>query len=47
MAVKVKSAPKKPKATKIPKPGRKMGAEQARNYVFKTYRQTMSLLAKH
>ncbi len=36
---------KKPK--KIPPPGRKMSAQEARDYVFKTHAKAMSLLAKH
>ncbi|MFT3786668.1 MAG: hypothetical protein QM770_10940 [Tepidisphaeraceae bacterium] len=32
---------------KVPAPGRKMGKQEARDYVFKTYAQTMALLAKN
>lgn len=35
------------KAKKIPRPGRKMSKQEARAYVFKTYRETMTLLAKN
>lgn len=31
----------------IPPPGRKMSKHEAREYVFKTYRETMALLARH
>lgn len=32
---------------KVPAPGRKLTKRQARAYVFKTYRETMAMLAKH
>lgn len=47
MRSKLKSAGKTLKAKKVPRPGRKMSKQEARDYVFKTYRQTMALLAKH
>jgi len=47
MGVKMKAAQKKPRAKKIPPPGRKMSKQEARDYAFKTYRETLALLAKH
>ncbi len=38
---------KRTKKAKVPAPGRKLSKREARAYVFKTYRQTMTLLAKH
>jgi len=44
-------ATRKPRVHKIkkaiPRPGRKMTKNEARDYVFKTYRQSMALLARH
>lgn len=37
----------KRKARKVPPPGRKMTKQEARDYVFKNYREAMDLLAKH
>ncbi len=38
---------KRTKKAKVPSPGRKLTKREARAYVFKTYGETMSLLAKH
>ena len=46
MGVTVKRPVKKSNKV-IPRPGRKMTKHEARDYVFKTYRQTMALLARH
>jgi hypothetical protein len=35
------------KNKKTPPPGRKMSKDEARTYVFKAYRETMTLLAKN
>jgi hypothetical protein len=37
----------KRRVKKAPPAGRKMAKQEARDYVFKTYRQAMELLAKH
>jgi hypothetical protein len=34
-------------AAAVPAPGRKMGPQEAQDYVFKTYHETLDLLAKH
>lgn len=45
MAATTKKPGQKPR--KIPPPGRKLSKQEARDYVFKTYRETLALLAKH
>ena len=45
-----KTVKKMPRATKplvIPSPGRKMGKQEARDYVFKKYAEALAALAKH
>ena len=40
------SKPKLKKSPKVPPPGRKMNKKEARDYAFRTYGETMALLAK-
>lgn len=39
--------PRRKQARRVPAPGRKLDKREARDYVFKTYRQALELLAKH